>query len=204
MMENVIDIVIPWVDGNDFEWQMDKEKYDASSDGDKRVNRYRDWDNLEYWFRGVEKFLPWVRKIHFVTYGHLPKWLNTDNPRLNIVKHSDYIPEKYLPIFNSHPIEMNFHRIEGLSEQFIYANDDMFFIRPMKSEDFFQNGYPKDCAIESVLQFKKGGIDHIIANNLEVLNANFNKREVLKREWKNWYNIKYGKNVEESLFCSMW
>ena len=61
---------------------------------DDRDIRYRDWDNLQFWFRGVEKFAPWVNKIHFVTYGHLPKWLNVNNKKLNIVNHKDFMPER--------------------------------------------------------------------------------------------------------------
>ena len=96
-MKKVIDIVVPWVDGNDPIWQEDKKKFADDSDGDKRIIRYRDWEMLPYWFRGVEKYLPWVRKIHFITYGHLPEWLNIKNPKLNIVNHRDYIPDKYMP-----------------------------------------------------------------------------------------------------------
>lgn len=39
---------------------------------DNRVIRYRDWENLKYWFRGVETFAPWVNKVYFITYGHIP------------------------------------------------------------------------------------------------------------------------------------
>ena len=105
---NPIDFVIIWVDGNDKQWQAEKAKYDGKTvtNANSEV-RFRDWDNLQYWFRGVEKFAPWVNKIHFVTWGHLPKWLDTTNPKLNIVNHKDYIPSKYLPTFNSHTIELN-------------------------------------------------------------------------------------------------
>ena len=125
-----IDFVITWVDGNDPKWQEEKDKtLIAQGLGvhiDGRKERYRDWDNLQYWFRGVEKYAPWVRKIHFVTWGHMPEWLNVDHPKLHIVKHEDFIPKEFLPTFNSHTIEWNFHRIEGLSEHFLYFNDDMF------------------------------------------------------------------------------
>ena len=62
-----IDFVIIWVDGNDKEWRAEKDKYDDKpiSTSNSEV-RFRDWDNLQYWFRGVEKFAPWVRKIHFL------------------------------------------------------------------------------------------------------------------------------------------
>ncbi len=94
MPENKIDFVITWVDGSDKAWQQEKRKFepaggrqDASVDNAKE--RYRDWGNLRYWFRGVEKYAPWVRKVHFITWGHLPTWLNTVHPKLHIVRHED-------------------------------------------------------------------------------------------------------------------
>ena len=110
-----IDFVISWVDGNDKEWQKEREKYIVENNNDNSDVRYRNWDNLKYWFRGVEKFAPFVNKIYFITYGHLPEWLNVNNPKLVIVNHKDYIPEKYLPTFNSHTIELILHRIKVLS-----------------------------------------------------------------------------------------
>ena len=90
-----IDFVITWVDGNDPDWQKQKMEYsmqpDLSQKQDDRKERYRDWDLLRYWFRGVERFAPWVRRIHFVTWGHLPSWLNKEHPKLNIVNHKDFI-----------------------------------------------------------------------------------------------------------------
>ena len=68
-----IDFVITWVDGNDLEWKREKAArmrhtdMDISVNADDRKERYRDWDNLRYWFRGMEKYAPWVRKVHFVT-----------------------------------------------------------------------------------------------------------------------------------------
>ena len=116
-----IDFVILWVDGNDPKWQSEKATYDSNiNDDSNSASRYRDWGLLPYWFRGVEKFTPWVNKIHFVTWGHVPEFLNLNNPKLNIVNHKDFIPEEYLPTFSSHAIELNIHRIPGLSEKFIY------------------------------------------------------------------------------------
>ena len=63
-----IDIVVTWVDGEDPEWQRDFVRHTTPLNGDKGVNRYRNWDNLHYLFRGLEKFAPWHRKVFFVTY----------------------------------------------------------------------------------------------------------------------------------------
>src|SRR5690554_4129292 len=99
-----IDFVITWVDGSDPIWQKEKQQYfpDDITDG----QRFRDWDNLKYWFRAVEKFAPWVNKIHFITWGHTPKFLNLDHPKLNIVNHKDYLKPEYLPTYNSNAIEL--------------------------------------------------------------------------------------------------
>lgn len=122
----MIDFVITWVDGDDPQWINKFEYFSKLSEGDKRMVRYRNWDLLRYWFRGVEKYTPWVRYVFFVTEGHIPSWLNIKYTKLKIIKHSDFIPSEDLPLFNSRAIEVNLHRIPGLSEQFVYFNDDFF------------------------------------------------------------------------------
>lgn len=198
--EYPIDLVLPWVDGSDPEWLAEKAAY-SGAQGDARSNRYRDWGNLQYVFRGIEKFLPWVRTVHFVTWGHLPPWLNPDCPRLHVVTHRDYIPEAYLPSFSSHPIELNLHRIEGLAEHFIYTNDDIFFLRPQSPGDYFRGGLPVDSAVQNVLQFRRAdGIDHVVANNLACLNRNFDKRTEMRRKPGKWFSPKYGTGAANNLY----
>ena len=46
-----IDLVIPWVDGNDPKWLAEKRACLKEEEGDGRANRFREWDNLEYLFR---------------------------------------------------------------------------------------------------------------------------------------------------------
>ena len=198
-MERKIDIVIPWVDGSDKIWLEEKRKYDGSV-GDDRPIRYRDWELLRYWFRGVETFAPWIRTIHFVTYGHLPVWMNTENKCLHIVNHRDFIPAQYLPTYSANVIEMNMHRIEGLSEYFLYANDDMFFTAMTKETDFFKEGYPVDCPIENVQHFKKGGIDLIVANDLSILNGHFQKRKCIRKNILKWFSPKYKMGFFRNLY----
>src|SRR5699024_762488 len=101
------------------------------------VNRYRNFGFFKFWFRSVEKYAPWVNKVYLITSGHLPKWLDLDNEKLVHIKHSDYIPDEYLPTFSSRPIELNLHRIEALSEEFVLFNDDMFLSAPTSPSDFF-------------------------------------------------------------------
>lgn len=195
-MDNKIDFVLTWVDGNDPEWQKEKQKYQSNKHGDKRIIRFRDWDNLHYWFRAVEQFAPWVNRIHFVTWGHIPEWLNVNHPKINIVKHSDFLPEEYTPSFSPRPMELNFHRIKGIADQFVYFNDDMFITKPVKKEDFFKNGLPVDVAIPyPCYSVNKVGAGAIISNNLEIINTHFNKKKSIRRNLLKWYNLKYKKHI---------
>ncbi len=192
----MIDIVLIWVDNNDGKWQKDKMKYQGKSNSvDTSDRRYRDWDNLRYIFRGIEKFMPWVRTIHFVTCGHAPAWLNFNNPKLNFVKHSDYIPSQYLPTFSSHPIELNLHRIKGLSDKFIYFNDDTFVVDYIKAEDFFgKTGLPYDTAINTRITSidYNDPMGNIALNNTAIINSHFDKNISIKSNWKKWLNLEYG------------
>ena len=189
-----IDFVILWVDGNDPNWQSEKAKYDSNVKNDSNsASRYRDWGLLPFWFRGVEKFTPWVNKIHFVTWGHIPEFLNLNNPKLNIVKHTDFIPDEYLPTFSSHSIEMNIHRIPGLSEKFVYFNDDMFIIRNMSEQAFFYEELPCTYGGEVPMSFR-GDTDiwlHAAVNNMGVINNHFNKKEQVKSFKKKYMSQSY-------------
>ena len=83
-MSDKIDFIVTWVDGNDPEWQKTRNEYLGikTSEDNAGVQRYRDWDLMRYWFRGVEKFAPWVNKVYFVTCGQRPERLNPDHPKL--------------------------------------------------------------------------------------------------------------------------
>lgn len=136
-----IDLVIPYVNGSDPVWQNEYEKFrEIKSVGEANtINRYRDYGTLKYLFRGVEMYAPWINKIFLILSGpsQIPDWLDTSNPRLRIVYHSDYIPKKFLPTFNTNTIECFLHNIPDLSEYFIYGNDDMFITKPLKPDQFF-------------------------------------------------------------------
>lgn len=211
-MPQDIDFVIIWVDGSDPEWKAERDRYSPDKNTDSRDERYRDWDNLMYWFRGAEKFAPWVRKIHFVTWGHLPPWLNTNHPKLNIVNHKDYIPEKYLPTFNANPIELNLHRIKGLSEKFVYFNDDVFIIKPVTEENFFKSGLPCDSACLNAHCYSPELSFHFSPfRDIGMINKYFNIKDVIKAAPFKWINPIYGKELLRTLallpcprFPGMW
>lgn len=190
-----IDFVVLWVDPNDKKWQKTRYKYAKELESeciDNRESRYRDWELFKYWFRGVEKFAPWVDKIHLVTYGHVPKWLNTDHPKLNIVKHSDFMPKEALPTFNTNAIELSLHRIPGLSEQFVLFNDDVFILKNVKPTDFFKKGLPVNTmALFAIMPTNNGKNFHeVVARNVAIINKHFDFAKVKKKEIKKYLSLK--------------
>ena len=189
-----MDFVVTWVDENDPVWQKERQSYWNNHYGDNSVCRFRDWNLLRFWFRGVEKYAPWVRKIHFVTYGHYPQWLNVNHPKLSIVKHSDYIPSEFLPTFSSHPIELNLHRINALSEEFVFFNDDFYLLDSVVPEDFFVESLPCDsCNMTFNIPLSDMGIMGCIEqNNLMAINRHFRKSDLLRRHWRWFFNWHYG------------
>ena len=194
MNESAIDLVVLYLDNTDAAWQSEFQKYS----GKLLVNshQFRDWDWMRYWFRGVEKNVPWIGKIHFITCGHLPEWLNLANPKLNVVRHSDYMPQKYLPTFSSIPIELNIHRIDDLSEKFIFANDDFFFLGEMKQEDYFQNGLPCDrLHLCPVTQSRSKGFYHILINNMMALNRHFDAKKCALEHSESWFSNVYTRDI---------
>lgn len=180
-----VDFVVTWVDDTDPVWLAKRTEFkNVNTDGNTEA-RYRDWDTLKYWFRGVEKFAPWVRNVYFVTDNQKPEWLNIEHPKLKWVKHTDFIPQEYLPLFNSNAIEWNLHRIEGLSENFVYFNDDMFIIKETRQEDFFVDGQPCDLPRLGSL-CPSGFFSNILFNNAELLNRHFSLKKSILTNLKKW------------------
>lgn len=134
-----IDFIIPYVNPSDVQWQQSFKQHCPKAEMDCR---FRDWGTLPYVFRSIEKCIPWVNQVVLILASEtqVPKWLDTTKVR--IVYHKDFIPAQYLPTFNSNTIEMFLGNIKGLTEHFIYSNDDIYFLRSMKPEDFFRNGHP--------------------------------------------------------------
>lgn len=203
-----IDFVVAWVDGNDPEWRREMERYlhpDAPGEQtDSQESRYRDWENLRYWFRSVEKYAPWVNKVYLITCGHVPEWLNLECPKLNFVRHSDYIPAKYLPVFSSHPIELNLHRVPGLSEHFVYFNDDFFLTAPVEPEDFFVNGLPCDSLEESpIVFFQKMLMNNINVNDIIFASQHFDRQTCRREHPDKWYSLRDPHATAKNLLLSV-
>lgn len=191
-----IDFVVSWVDGSDEKWLKKKNRYVESnadkSDAFNGENRYRELGFFNYWFRGVEKYAPWVNKVYLVTDQQVPEFLNVNHPKINIVNHEDFIKPEYLPTFNSSTIEMNLDNIPGLSEYFVYFNDDFFLTESVSPDDFFTfDGQVKDTIAQSVIMPVEN-YDHNLVNNTKALNLNFDKKRVILNNFWNFYNFKQG------------
>lgn len=143
-----MDAVITYVNGADPKWQ---EQYAAFS-GREPSKRFRDWGTLRYLIAGIHRYMPFVDRIFLVVAlpSQVPAEVASD---VVVVLHKDIIPEKFLPTFNSTTIEMFLWRISGLSEKFIYFNDDIFPLRPTSEEDFFPSGKPAKKMSRHVFAF---------------------------------------------------
>ncbi|RSM67466.1 hypothetical protein DMB66_15715 [Actinoplanes sp. ATCC 53533] len=143
-----IDAVYTWVDGDDPAWQARKTAALAANawlDGASKLatndSRYASRDELRYSLRALHCFAPWIRNIFLVTDDQVPRWLDTSHPRITVVSHREVFGDTgTLPTFNSQAIESRLHRIPGLSEHFLYLNDDVFLGRPVGPEMFFTPG----------------------------------------------------------------
>lgn len=204
MVNDKIDFVITWVDDSDPVWLEKKNIYSTDNTiGDSKV-RYRNWEILRYWFRSVEQFAPWVNKIYFIVDNQYPKWLDISNQKLIIVNHEDFIPKEYLPTFNSRTIELNMHRIKGLSEKFVYFNDDMFLNSLVSPQDFFQNNLPVDIGAMSLVTPNGNSLSPVLFNNMEIINRKFNQRKAIKKNFSKYFNFRYGSYNLRSLFLLPW
>ena len=232
MSQPKIDFVITWVDGTDPKWLAEKLRtlqetdFPETQKTDSSDLRFRnDFDFLRFWFRGVEKFAPWVNQIFFVTYGHLPSWLNLNHPKLKIIRHEDFIPQEFLPTFNSHTIENHLHLIPGLSEYFVYFNDDFYLLKATKPTDFFvkasskkptknqnhskasaETYLPRAFFAENILinNPSRDIFPYIQMNNMALINQKYRKSDFYRQHFSKAYHLKYGIFNFRNLLLSPW
>ena len=197
---NPIDFVVTWVDDRDPVWRAKREKYTGKkvAEGNEDA-RYRDWDTLKYWFRGVEKFAPWVRYVYFVTDDQKPEWLNLEHPKLKWVKHTDFIPEEYLPTFHSKVINWNCHRLPGISENYVAFDDDVFVIKETTPEDYFVNDLP--CAVPQVDYIYPCDFwDSVPFNNAMLINRHFSLKDSIKANRRKWFRQQSLKSLMKNIY----
>lgn len=190
-----IDLVISWVDGEDPDWLKARARAQGKtlnfSDTLNHASRYREIGLLRYALRSVEDNLPWVRKIYLVTPGQKPHWLALNHPKLEIINQDDIIDPAFLPCFKSTTVEWFLHKIPGLSEHFIYMNDDMLFNRSLSPQDFFVDGLPKLTAIYRPIPIND--FSHMVLSTLNAVNRNFTQGSIVRKEPKKFLDLRNGK-----------
>jgi hypothetical protein len=195
-----IDFVILWVDHNDTIWQREFIRYRGDRES---ISSFRDWGHLRYIFRSFEEFAPWVRKIHLVTSGQIPKWIDIDHPKLNLIHHKDLLDIDTLPTFNSNAIEPYIYKIDGLAEHFVLFNDDTILTKAIQRERFFKDGLPRDIMISNALS-SSSGVGHFVLNNIEILNRHFNKRDICFSNFSKCFNYRYGIDLLRNIALLPW
>ncbi len=180
-----IDFVLPWVDSSDPQWQKRRSRYKNESSDSEDANseaRFRDMETLRYALRAIEQNCPWYNKIYLITEGHVPKWLNVDHKKIIHVTHKElFIDTSHLPVFNSSAIEMNLVNIKGLSEQFVYMNDDFIIMNPVEKTRFFRDRKPVDFLSHNFIPRNRlfglfrtrDSWVHSLNNNLSLINQTF-------------------------------
>ncbi|MGW7209614.1 stealth family protein [Streptomyces sp. NPDC054837] len=137
-----VDAVYTWVDGDDPAMAAKRRAHQALSHNtiaprETGASRYTSHDELRYALRSLEMYAGFVRHVYLVTDSQIPDWLDPRAEGLTVIDHRDILPADALPVFNSHAIESRLHHIPGLSEHYLYFNDDVFINRPVGAEHFF-------------------------------------------------------------------
>ena len=188
-MDEPIDAVYMWVDGSDPAFQERLGRYRARADAKSHSRgdtRFHDNGELRYSLRSLELFAPWIRKVHIVTNGQVPSWIDCSHPRLSLTRHEDLFPDgSVLPTFNSSAIELQLFRIPGLSRRFLYLNDDFFLGRPVALDDFLTacGGYRffvESYGIPS-RSAASNDTDRALAFTLDLVHARFGSRAPRKK-----------------------
>jgi hypothetical protein len=134
-----MDAVYTWVDASNETTRSSRVPAGANAAAiDAGAHRYRDNGELRYSLRSLHQHAPWIERIFVVTNGQWPSWLDRGHPRIKHVTHDQIFTDpSNLPTFNSCAIEAHLHRIEGLSERFLYLNDDFFLGAPLAEGDLW-------------------------------------------------------------------
>ncbi|MEV0455342.1 stealth family protein [Catellatospora methionotrophica] len=181
-----IDVVFTWVDGDDPAWRSRKAQALGEDPDDSfaglatNASRFTSRDELLYSMRSLHAFAPWVNHIYLVTDDQTPSWLDPTSPYVTLVSHKEIFGDVgVLPTFNSHAIESRLHKVPGLSEHFLYFNDDMILGRPvLPTQFFFANGVAKFFPSSSLVDVNPPApadapVDVAAKNNRRLLQTRF-------------------------------
>lgn len=199
-----IDFVFPYVNFDDPVW---REEYDANKEGNgiwaSGEARYRDNGLLRYLFRGIDKHLPWISKVHMIVSSEtqVPEWVDRDE--VDIIVHKDFMPAEVLPTFNSCTIEMFLPLLPCTANRFIYSNDDVLFFKDRHIDSFFLYGKPMYSMSFRDRQHTQGDYTKMNAYNL-IMGQKQNERMVITQHStlsyrKDWILECYKKYEDEIL-----
>ena len=135
-----LDIVYTYVNTTDEEWVKKVRNFKPSYGNNLNKQRFNFNNEIYFSLRTVQKFMPWVRNIYIVHDNQKFElnFLNDDfKKKIKFIDHASIIPHKYLPIFNSMLIELFIANIKGLSDYFLYLNDDVFIGNYLTQNFFF-------------------------------------------------------------------
>lgn len=132
-------IVYTWVNGSEACYNERRKRAGLSRGGSSRD---KEMGELKYSIRSLLKFAPWLEgPIFIVTPGHVPEWLDTNNPRIRVVDQDDLLPKEKpnmaIPTFDTNVIEQYLHKVPGVSDVFIHMNDDYLFVKPVAPHRLF-------------------------------------------------------------------
>ncbi len=152
-----IDIVITWVDGDDPVHKAKRRQFLGNGRGESfeevaAPTRFRSVGEIYFCVASILRFAPFVHHIYIVTDAQDPhadefarRYFPDNRIPITVVDHREIFRgyESFLPTFNSLSIETMLWRIPGLSERFVYFNDDVLLIAPVTPEDWFdEQGRP--------------------------------------------------------------
>lgn len=198
---DAIDIVVLWVDVTDQEWQRRRQAAGAAPQ--QYVGATHDWEMLRYLLRGIDRYCPWVRRVHLVTPGQTPSWLDPTSDDIMVVDQDALLPAGQGPSFNSMAIEVNLDRIPGLAERFVYFNDDMLVVKPTRADDVFPGGMPAGFAIQNAITGASAW-SHWVLNAVGIVDRAFDKRAVMRRRPLQWFSPRYGRHLLRNVALLPW
>lgn len=150
-----VDVIIAWVDGADPRLIEKRSRYLSggriSTGSGAHPTRFASSNEIRYCVLSILRFAPFTGNIFIVTDEQDPgidddirKYFPERAGSIRIVDHREIFEgfEQYLPTFNSISIANMVWRIKGLSDNFVYFNDDSFLVRPLMPEEWFVNGRP--------------------------------------------------------------
>ncbi|MGH1577911.1 stealth conserved region 3 domain-containing protein [Planktotalea sp.] len=186
-----LDIVYTWVDDTDPVWSEKRRQYNPanpSADAEDK-SRFQSNDELLYSLRSLFRYFSGIGKVYLVTDGQTPHFIEEFEGRVSLVNHADIMgTDVERPTFNSHVIESCLHHIKGLSEQYLYLNDDFLFARPTCPADFFDAKGRSKVFYSNKAYIPKGSITD---KTLAVDAAAINQRKLLAKRFNHQITRKF-------------